>query len=184
MKSRLVPRRSLGSRTTAATCNRPRRFAIQAIMNEMIVLVYYPEAGGRLRLRTELDWNLDVSPEKTDGATARFRIATDRRHLAFKPVLWNGSSTDWSRGENYLWLDHHRPLEVFPYFRADAHCSACQLRELSAGGGRKHRFRVFYPPGYHENTLERYPVVYLQDGQNCFFRTSLSEDSTGKLMRR
>jgi predicted alpha/beta superfamily hydrolase len=27
------------------------------------------------------------------------------------------------------------------------------------------------PPGYDENTLARYPVVYMQDGQNLSFPT-------------
>jgi len=36
--------------------------------------------------------------------------------------------------------------------------------------GGEHRFRVFLPPGYHENTLERYPVLYMHDGHNLFFK--------------
>lgn len=27
---------------------------------------------------------------------------------------------------------------------------------------------IFLPPGYHVNTSRRYPVLYLQDGQNLF----------------
>ena len=27
---------------------------------------------------------------------------------------------------------------------------------------------VWYPPGYFENTTERYPVLYMHDGQNLF----------------
>ena len=30
-------------------------------------------------------------------------------------------------------------------------------------------YRVFVPPGYDENTLARFPVVYMADGQNLFF---------------
>jgi predicted alpha/beta superfamily hydrolase len=41
---------------------------------------------------------------------------------------------------------------------------------LVSGSGREHRFRVFLPPGYHENTLKKYPVLYMHDGQNLFFR--------------
>ena len=36
--------------------------------------------------------------------------------------------------------------------------------------GGEHRFRVFLPPGYHENTLKRYPVLYMHDGHNLFFK--------------
>ena len=35
--------------------------------------------------------------------------------------------------------------------------------------GRKHLVRVYLPPGYDENTLRRYPVLYMQDGKNLFF---------------
>ncbi len=46
----------------------------------------------------------------------------------------------------------------------------CELRELSAPtGGAAYRYRIFYPPGYEENPLRRYPVLYMQDGQNLFF---------------
>ena len=34
---------------------------------------------------------------------------------------------------------------------------------------RRHRLRVYLPPGYEENTLARYPFAYMQDGQNLFF---------------
>jgi predicted alpha/beta superfamily hydrolase len=35
--------------------------------------------------------------------------------------------------------------------------------------GRKHKLRLYLPPGYSENTLRRYPVFYMQDGGNLFF---------------
>lgn len=35
--------------------------------------------------------------------------------------------------------------------------------------GRKHLVCVYLPPGYDENTLRRYPVLYMQDGKNLFF---------------
>src|SRR5438093_10655138 len=36
--------------------------------------------------------------------------------------------------------------------------------------GLEHSYRVFLPGGYTENTLERYPVLYMHDGQNLFFK--------------
>ena len=35
--------------------------------------------------------------------------------------------------------------------------------------GRKHLIRVYLPPGYHQNPLRRFPVLYMQDGKNLFF---------------
>jgi hypothetical protein len=41
---------------------------------------------------------------------------------------------------------------------------------LASPSGIEHRFRVFLPPGYHENTLKRYPVLYMHDGHNLFIK--------------
>lgn len=40
----------------------------------------------------------------------------------------------------------------------------------SAALGQTRRVVIYLPPGYHEakNRARRYPVLYLQDGQNCF----------------
>jgi len=62
-------------------------------------------------------------------------------------------------------------LEVHPYFREDTRCSICELMPaLTSPAGTEHRFRVFLPPGYHENTLKRYPVLYMHDGNNLFLK--------------
>ena len=60
--------------------------------------------------------------------------------------------------------------EVYPYFSPDDSCRVCELAERRSGEAvAGHAYRVFLPPGYHENTLERLPVIYMQDGQNLFF---------------
>ncbi|MGH9318748.1 MAG: alpha/beta hydrolase [Vicinamibacteria bacterium] len=72
-------------------------------------------------------------------------------------------------GENYLGLSSSSlAREVYPHFEADEKCSACDLRELASPVGA-FDYRVFYPPGYHENVLKRYPVLYMHDAQNLFF---------------
>jgi predicted alpha/beta superfamily hydrolase len=73
----------------------------------------------------------------------------------------------WAQGANQLATAGSR--EIYPYFDPDARCAECDLHELSDATGRKHAVRVFYPPGYWENTLRRYPAVYLHDGRNLFF---------------
>ena len=134
--------------------------------------VLYPQTGA-IALRTDRDWHHDVEPTASldDGQRSIFELAADRPFLYFKPVLRLEGETRWAQGENYLALAHAAgPREVFPHFLADGHCSTCDLRRLAVdASGRSHHYRVFYPPGYHENTLRRYPVVYMQDGQNLFF---------------
>jgi predicted alpha/beta superfamily hydrolase len=41
---------------------------------------------------------------------------------------------------------------------------------LASPSGAQHRFRVFLPPSYYENTLKKYPVLYMHDGHNLFFK--------------
>jgi predicted alpha/beta superfamily hydrolase len=137
------------------------------------VVVRYPLERGDLRLRTELDWGRDVEPVAADPAagTHEFAVSTERPFVYFKPVLHDDTGAHWARGENSLLLaGRARTCEVFPYFFEAPHCSECELaRRTSSEPGRAHRFRVFLPPGYHENTLLRHPVAFMHDGQNLFF---------------
>jgi predicted alpha/beta superfamily hydrolase len=139
-----------------------------------------PAASRRLLLRTENDWDADVEPtaEAADGTGCDFALELEdaRPYLYFKPVLRQGDEVVWSQGENYLALADGtrggggRAIDVYPYFFDDRGCSACGLHHLaSTRDERSHAVRVFQPPGYAENTLARYPVLYMQDGQNLFF---------------
>ena len=101
-----------------------------------------------------------------------FKVETERPYFYFKPVLGRDGTTMWSRGENCLAIaTSGAPLEVHPFFREDTQCSVCELMPpLASPSGIEHRFRVFLPPGYHENTLKRYPVLYMHDGHNLFLK--------------
>ncbi len=138
------------------------------------VHVRYPASEGHIVLRSDIDWEIAIEPVATldDGSNIVFELPLDRPFTYFKPVLQRDGEEHWSNGNNYLALaDASRPLDVYPYFLEDAHCSVCDLRRLVDASGEDHTYRVFYPPGYHENTLRRYPVLYMQDGQNLFFST-------------
>jgi len=155
--------------------------------HSLTLRVHYPVAAfpaqaqastRRLLLRTESDWDADVAPTAVagDGNVCDFTLELEhaRPYLYFKPVLREGDEVAWSRGENYLALAAGaggRPVhDVYPYFFADQGCSACSIHHLASTRSRRsHAVRVFLPPGYAENTLARYPVLYMQDGQNLFF---------------
>lgn len=136
------------------------------------IRIHYP-GGSRIVLRTDSDWNCDIAPTavSANGTCSEFVVPTSSPFLYFKPVRRERDSESWSVGHNYLATSTaSEPLDVYPIFAVDAHCSACDLRELvDERNGRRHAYRVFYPPGYDENTLQRYPVLYMQDGQNLFF---------------
>jgi enterochelin esterase-like enzyme len=136
--------------------------------------VRYPVGRGRMALRTELDWNEDVLPVAVsdDGETSTFRLEARKPFLYFKPVLLaDDGSFRWCVGSNLLALMTAKGgAEVFPHFEDAAHGSFTPVIERDSKVlGRRHLVRVYLPPGYEENTLRRYPVLYMQDGKNLFF---------------
>ena len=59
---------------------------------------------------------------------------------------------------------------AYPYFFSPEQGRYSDLIEFESRIlGREHRLRIYVPPGYDENTLAHYPVVFMQDGQNLFF---------------
>lgn len=132
--------------------------------------VRYPLAAGRLVLRADTDWDRDLAPVAVRGESEfLFEWPSERPFGYFKPVIVGAGADRWAVGQNSLALAQRRAT-VYPYFSAAARCAECELRELRDASGRVvQQFRAFYPPGYFENTLQRYPVLYMQDGQNLFF---------------
>ena len=147
-------------------------------MSELRIIVHYPLRAGEMLLRTDSDWELDVRPHSIEGHRYEFLLKTEKPFLYFKPLIRRGDEVTWAQGENLLAINTDgtamepmasgRPApaagEFYPHFTPERHCSACEIAELDG-----HRFRVFHPPGYDENLLQRYPVLYMHDGQNLFF---------------
>jgi predicted alpha/beta superfamily hydrolase len=151
----------------------------------MRIIVHYPRSSGQIVLRTEDDWEADIAAEtvSSDGNSHVFKIESTRPYFYFKPVLLQEGREHWSRGNNYLALRHLRKdREVWPHFLLDESCSLSELRTLThTASGKTFHYRVFHPPGYAENTLKKYPVLYLQDGQNVFFRDHHGEGHDWRL---
>ena len=135
--------------------------------------VVYPVEKGTIMLRTELDWSQDMAPERVspDGHEFTFRLTAQRPFLYFKPILRNGERWRWASGPNLLALMTSPGVrQVYPLFQ-DCCVGSFEPRiELQSRIlGRKLSAQVYLPPGYSENTLRRYPVLYMQDGRNLFF---------------
>ncbi len=136
--------------------------------------VRYPAGRGQIVLRSELDWDRDVPPVSVsgDGECSTFALEARKPFLYFKPLLKTGDTgVRWAVGANaLLTMTTEDVAEVFPHFDAPEGGSFSPVIERdSALLGRKHLVRVYLPPGYHENTLRHYPVLYMQDGKNLFF---------------
>jgi predicted alpha/beta superfamily hydrolase len=137
------------------------------------VRVCYPADRGRLVLRTERDWERDIQPVTVsdDGNTVTFEVEADQPFVYFKPGLVRDDALYWAVGPNNLLLMGERDDRVcYPFFTsADAGRFSPLVEIPSRILNRVHRLRVYVPPGYDENTLATYPVIYMQDGQNLFF---------------
>lgn len=138
------------------------------------IRVRYPAGHGDIVLRTELDWDRAVAPVDVsdDGEMWTFTIEARRPFVYLKPILKTPDGAErWAVGPNALLLmTRESPAESFPYFDGSESGTFSNVLELdSAILGRKHYGRVYLPPGYFENTLRRYPVLYMQDGKNLFF---------------
>jgi predicted alpha/beta superfamily hydrolase len=136
--------------------------------------VRYPvKDGSKIVLRTDLDWDKDLEPESISdkGQTAIFQLECNKPFLYFKAGLRTGSDFQWSLGPNLLALMTHQGKNVFyPYFNSNESGSFTDVIEVDSKIlARKHLLRVYLPPGYEENTLQHYPVLYMQDGKNLFF---------------
>jgi predicted alpha/beta superfamily hydrolase len=151
-----------------------RLYTTRRMLNRTL-RVAYPSGGGRLTLRTEQDWDKDVEPVAVsdDGNTWTFEVTADQPFLYFKPRLTTDGTSFWAIGPNNLLLMGEEDRRVcYPFFRSSAQGRFSELIEFpSTVLGRAHRLRVYLPPGYDENSLASYPVIYMQDGQNLFFPT-------------
>jgi hypothetical protein len=77
----------------------------------------------------------------------------------------------WAVGGNGLLLMTGRPTrDVYPYFSGAEKGSFSPVIEIESSIlGRDHLLRAYLPPGYYENTLKHYPVLFMQGGRNLFF---------------
>jgi predicted alpha/beta superfamily hydrolase len=134
----------------------------------MHVAVHYPVGQGRLVLRTAVDWDRDVEPCESSAEGAVFDVEFPDMFLAMKPCLHVDGQVLWCKGSDYVLSAHEPDPDLWPYFRVEDRGRVTDILRFDHDG-RSHTARVYLPPGYDENTLRTYPVLYMQDGQNLFF---------------
>ena len=135
--------------------------------------VRYPLTGGRIVLRTDLDWDRDLEATSVsdEGTTFTFELEAKRPFLYFKPCWRIGDDTRWAVGANGLVLmTAPGTRDVYPFFSSSEKGTFSPLVEIDSPIlGRTHLLRAYVPAGYAENTLKKYPVIFMQDGKNLFF---------------
>lgn len=135
----------------------------------MRICVTYPLSGNqRLVLRTAADWERDVLPTETSPTQAWFEVEVPGPTLELKPCLIDGARFTWAKGRNYVLTAHETDRGLWPYFFGDTRGRVSDVLKVEFEGETR-AIRVYHPPGYDENTLRRFPVLYMKDGQNLFF---------------
>lgn len=131
------------------------------------VIVHYPAGWGhRISMRGDgagLGWYGGRDARWSDGDAWVVTLDLDRA-VELKPLY---DDSVWSKGPNYK-IQPGTTVDVWPVFfhdkgrlerRADWHSPLLdQDRDVV----------VYLPPSYDENWRERYPVVYMHDGQNLW----------------
>jgi enterochelin esterase-like enzyme len=136
--------------------------------------VHYPPGAGRIVVRTELDRERDLEPVAVsdDGSTTLFALEAQQPFLYVKAGLRaDDGEYRWAVGpESLALLTGEGPMHIYPYFEgSESGAFSALLEKDSTHLGRKLFVRVYLPPGYEQNPLRRYPVLYMQDGGNLFF---------------
>jgi hypothetical protein len=131
------------------------------------VLVHYPTGWGhRITLRCGgggRDWNTAIETTWTAGDVWRVTL-TATTQLECKPLFDN---TTWAIGPNWK-VAPGATAGVWPFF---FHATGRVTRTPTWHSNILNDNRAiwtYYPPSYDENSTARYPVVYMQDGQNLF----------------
>ncbi len=134
-----------------------------------LIRIHYPDSGHTMSLRGDtapLDWNkglaLTPSPDKT---TFSYQIQSPAGPVLFKPLL---DDTTWAHGDNYV-VHPGETVDIYPHFFA----TQGTVKQLFASFQSQivnygQIVWVYLPPSYDENTVARYPVLYMHDGQNLF----------------
>lgn len=134
----------------------------------MRLTINYPQDRGRVALRTAVDWDRELPAFATGHSYAVFEVDVPKT-LEVKPVLHVGDETLWAKGANYVVTSQEPDRALWPFFFGDETGHVTEIRHTEFEGAT-HKVRVYLPPGYDDNTLRRFPVIYMQDGQNLFHR--------------
>jgi len=139
---------------------------------QLTLRIVYPLAGGRIVLREDSDWqaNLEPTAVSEDRTVFEFRLTSDRSFLYYKPCVIDQDGLHWAVGNNYLAILNGGQKDIYPYFFSGASGWVSEpIRVASEALHRECVIRIYHPPGYEENTLKRYPTLYMHDGVNLFF---------------
>jgi predicted alpha/beta superfamily hydrolase len=131
------------------------------------IAVHYPTGWGhRITLRcggNGRDWNTPIETTWTTGDVWRVTLTTTAQ-IECKPMFDN---VTWAVGPNWV-IAAGQSADLWPFF---FHTTGRLVRTPSWHSnilGDNRAIWTYTPPSYDENPGQRYPVVYMHDGQNLF----------------
>jgi predicted alpha/beta superfamily hydrolase len=131
------------------------------------LLVHYPTGWDhRITLRCGgpgYDWQTTLESTWTQGDvwTLQLDLSGD---IACKPLF---DDQTWAIGPNWS-LSPGQTLDMWPHFFHDSGAVQQVASWHSNILNNDRGLWIYLPPSYDENPNERYPVVYMHDGQNLF----------------
>lgn len=74
----------------------------------------------------------------------------------------------WMMGSNQVFTGGQRLIEIYPSFNPKVIPIVEQSNIVSSILNNSRKCSLFYPPSYYDNTLKKYEVLIMHDGQNLF----------------
>ena len=152
------------------------RVAIAAAITALVAVsagaatirVHYDTGWGRsITIRgskSPLSWSYGQSATWTAGNVWVYSWPDSTGDVSLKPLI---DDVTWSTGGNYT-VKAGSTVDIYPFFGPPVG-RLVKVNNFYSPQLQNYRTLIVYlPPSYSENTLKRYPVLYMHDGQNIF----------------
>jgi len=123
--------------------------------------------GNRITIRgskSPLSWTTGKVATWTTGNIWTATWADSTGDVEIKPMI---NDATWSIGANYV-VRAGTTVDIYPYFGSRPGTIVKVNNFYSPQLANSRTLIIYLPPSYQENTLKRYPVLYMHDGQNLF----------------
>ncbi|WP_406053798.1 alpha/beta hydrolase-fold protein [Streptomyces sp. NBC_01077] len=144
--------------------------AEQAEPNTVRVFVHYDTGwGNQLTIRgssAPLSWTAGKSMTWTSGNVWTWEAPSTIGDFEFKLLI---NDKTWSTGSNFKTTTAvSRSIHIYPFFGIPRGSMVTITNFYSPQLDNRRNLTLYLPPSYGENPAKRYPVVYMNDGQNLF----------------
>jgi predicted alpha/beta superfamily hydrolase len=141
---------------------------VDAGIAKTIFRVHYPAGTHTISLRgseSPVNWNSGVHMVQQASDTWEISLEVTSARVEWKPLL---DDSTWSIGPNYV-AKSGETVDIYPrFFTYNGRVTKLFDQFHSTHLQRDRGIWAYLPPSYDENTLMRFPVLYMHDGQNLF----------------